>query len=760
MYNIIKKYKILFLLQLICILLCLPKCFAQEELVYFQDGGNMSYGQEGMPYKSELISLNPGVYQFRVRADISKDASLYLNVCSEQGSFRGLRCNGANMFAGQEYLDFEVYVLQKDDRVYLQCDFNKTDYSALQSMELYRVNLGARMLLFVLLLFFAAVDFLVIYRENILQGKVKGGAQKVFWILAASVLLSYLPYTTDYMNIGADSCFHLLRIEGLKETLLQGGQFPVRVESYWLYDHGYANSTFYGDLFLLIPALLRIIGFSLMTSYKMFVFAVMVATAWIAYYSFKRCTGSANAALFGAVIYTLAPYRIYNVYNRGAVGEYLGMIFIPLVLCGLYGLYKDAPDSEGYKKHKIPLIVGFSCLLQSHLLTCEMMVVFTAVICLAFWRKTFQKTTFMQLLQVAFGCLLLNIWFWLPLLWMMAGDSYVLTGSVTESIQERGTLFAELFQFFPNMGGGQEGMYQAEPFQVGITVTLMVLCVCLVILGGKKRRETSAKRNSLDGDILFMAGMEIVILLMSTRYFLWDLLGRIPVLGVIFSSIQFPTRMMGMASALGAFFAAFFIIWAKEELENGLWKQGVASKLFVGIQSVLLILTIGTSVYHVNDIVYRNDPVWIYNAENIGTVSIVCGEYLLAGTHESQYYYHGPVAQEGLEWSNYEKKGLDICLDVQNKTETEKYLELPLTGYKGYRVECSKDKELPRISDERGNHGDLRVAVPAGYEGTLEVSYEGFGCYRVAEVISLTTIIGICLYAMYHRRMQWTVKKK
>ena len=90
------------------------------------------------------------------------------------------------------------------------------------------------------------------------------------------------------MGLGADGSFHLLRIEGLKETLLSGEQFPVRVQENWLYGHGYAVSSFYGDLPLLFPVLLRLIGFSLMDAYKLFVLAVLAGTAIIAYISFYR----------------------------------------------------------------------------------------------------------------------------------------------------------------------------------------------------------------------------------------------------------------------------------------------------------------------------------------------------------------------------------------------------------------------------------------------------------------------------------------
>ena len=54
----------------------------------------------------------------------------------------------------------------------------------------------------------------------------------------------------------------------------------------WLYGHGYANSLFYCDTFLVIPAILRLIGFPMSVSYDGYIFLVNLATAVIAYICF------------------------------------------------------------------------------------------------------------------------------------------------------------------------------------------------------------------------------------------------------------------------------------------------------------------------------------------------------------------------------------------------------------------------------------------------------------------------------------------
>ncbi|MBQ7955106.1 MAG: hypothetical protein IJ282_05100 [Lachnospiraceae bacterium] len=745
-----KKYKIWIVLQILCILILLPACFMQEKLVYLQFGEDMNCGETGIPFVGEKIELSPGVYQVRVKADISQDALLYIDLNCEQGSFRTVRCNGATMFAGQEYLDFEVYVLEKNHTAYVQCDFFGTNYNAVHEIGVYCVNFGWRILLCTILCLFALVDFLVIFRQRILQGKVGKDRQMAFWILAASVILACLPYMTDYFSLGWDGSFHLTRIEGLKETILQGGQFPVKMQSYWIYDHGYPVSTFYGDLFMALPVFMRLMGFPIMTCYKVFVFVVTAATAWIAYYSFEKCTGNVNASLVGAVAYVLAPYRLHNIYFRAAVGEYVAMAFIPLILWGIYGLYTKDPKEPSYKKYKIPLIIGLSCVLQAHLLSCEMVIFFIAVVCVVCLKKTFRKETFSQLVQMSVLCLLLNCWFWLPLIWMMTRETYALAGMLDNNVQESGIRFADLFQLFT---GGEEDILN-EPFYIGVAATLGLFCVLAGIVCLKRNRDDGKKTNNLYyKTVLMLTGLIVLALVMSTRYFPWLFLGDLPGAKMIVNALQLPFRLLSVASALGAFLVVFLIIWLRQWLqERKLWEAG-GEKILTAVQVFLVILTVGAATYQTHTLTDETEPVWLYNVENMGTTGVVNGEYLPYGLSRDDYYYHGPVSGKGIRWSNYLKNGVNIDIEVENTLDKESYIDLPLIGYQGYAVSSHEtEKTKPYISEERGEHGDLRIAIPAGYEGELQIRYKGFALYRIAEWISVITGFGTVCYAVLQRR--------
>lgn len=739
------KYTILLFIGLLGILLLLPKCFEKEKCVYSLLGEDITNTPQ---YQSEYITLTPGVYQIRAKGSVSDGSSFFLEIKNDTGSFKALRGNGVMYQPNQEFLDFEVYVFDTIPTAYLECTFYGTDAQSLTRLDIYKVNWGGRMLLLCFLAVLTALYFLLRFRDGILNGKISRDKQIVFWVLLGCIMLSYFPYLTDYCTIGADTVFHLLRIEGLKETLLQGTSFPVRVQGYWLYDHGYAVSTFYPDFFLTIPAFLRLMGFSLMTSYKAYVLLMMVATALIAYFSFYQCTKKRNAALFGSVMYMLAPYRIYNFYNRGAVGEYTAMVFFPLICCGLYLLYTGEPMQKEYRRNKWYLIAGLTGILQCHILSTEMTVCMILFICVLLWKKTFRPQTFLQLAQAGGLSLLLNCWFWLPMLYMMGKDEYVFHNIVNQGIQSRGTQFAGIFQLFPYVGSAQTGMYHCEPIQIGAGALLML--VLFAVIAFRKRN------NPYQRICRLLLCLIVLTVFMGTKYFPWDLLAKIPGIQYLITSLQFPTRLLAPASVLCAMFAVFFFLWLKEE--------GSATLLKGALFTICLITTF-SAIYHVNDIAFETSATRLYTAENMGNISVSNAEYCLKDIYGTNYYSHSLRADEGLVWTDYEKRGTNITIYVENPTNQLHYMEFPLIGYRGYTAKAvAKESnpspaELPYICEERGEHGDLKLAVPAGYCGNIRISYQGFPIFRIAEAVSLVTILAIILFYLSMGFRQKTGKR-
>lgn len=758
-----KLFRILLLMELLCLLALLPGAFRQDETLVSYKTAEVNEltasGAEGLTFQSPRLELSAGVYRVRVSASLEQGEHLAVEVKCDYSFFNALRSNVVNLQPGEEAMEFLVYAADKLPSVYLQCIFQDASPDSLLRLEIAKTGLGNAMLIFLLLAAFCLIDFLVVFRRGILDGRITRKQQVVFWALTASVFLAFFPYMTDYIFRGHDSLFHIARINNLKNTLLTDASLPVRIQSNWLCDHGYAVSLFYSDLFLLFPALLMMLGFPAMTAYKLFVFAALAATALIAYFAFKKCVRDEYSALIGSVFYLLAPYHIYNFYERAAVGEFLAMTFYPLVACGLYLLYTEETGSADYRKHKWYIVWGMTCILQSHLLSAEMITLLMALFCAVFWRRTFRRQTLLQLAEATGIVLLINAWFWLPMLYMMNCNVYHLNLTDVE-IQSWGLRFSNFFQLLPNVGNAVENPVTNEPMQIGAGSFLLLLLYPVW-----RRR---SQHHSRVCDLLW--AFSLFTMLMGSYYFPWNSISKLPGIGYVIASFQFAFRWMAPASLICSLFAAIFCLQLKRACHA---QEGILIRAVFG---AAVLLAAASAVYQVNRIVYETTPLYLYAAENIGTTSVGAGEYLLEETDLSEVHYHKPIAEEGLTWSDYKQDGTSVTLTAVNHTAETLHLEIPLLGYKGYAVESFRSDtagrdvsgradssaasaSMPCITEETGAHGDLRIAVPGGFSGELHISYEGFPLFRAAEWVSLVSLGALALAFCFQKGSQ-TIRKR
>ena len=282
---------------------------------------------------------------------------------------------------------------------------------------------------------------------------------QIFGVIAACTVIVSVPLMINYLlDSRGDISFHLARIEGLYLGLKEG-RFPVRMDGFMLNGQGYADPIFYPNLFLYIPAVFRLIGLPILRAYKLFVGIWNLFTCVVAYYSFKRIAKSDKAALVGMILYVMCPYRNLCLYGRGAVGEALAMTFFPLVAAGLYVLLsknfasikksvankvsknkennENETNSEKAAKNEsnmnwpefwdgvILLSLGLTGILQSHVLSCEMIGIMMILLLLVCAKRTFRLNTLLGLVVSALAVILLNTWFLVPFLLSYGMPLYV-----------------------------------------------------------------------------------------------------------------------------------------------------------------------------------------------------------------------------------------------------------------------------------------------------------------------------------------------
>jgi uncharacterized membrane protein len=155
-----------------------------------------------------------------------------------------------------------------------------------------------------------------------------------------------------------DGPTHLTNIAQFADAL-QRGDFPVR----WM--DGFAN---YGMPMPIIVqqttaylgALVTLIFHNVVFAYNVVVFIGAFLSLYFLF-TFLRIHFSENASLLAVILFNFAPYRIINVYVRGALPEFFAHVFFPLVFMGLY-YWIEKRSGKGL----LYLLVGLVGILLTH----------------------------------------------------------------------------------------------------------------------------------------------------------------------------------------------------------------------------------------------------------------------------------------------------------------------------------------------------------------------------------------------------------
>ncbi|MCH5343526.1 MAG: hypothetical protein J1E64_05750 [Acetatifactor sp.] len=688
----------------------------------------------------EGIRLSPGIYQVLMNYETDTDMVALCNVADSSVFTGGLLSNGEHLYSGLGKTGFTMWLYEGTEELQVVVFYSGEGSLITRDLTIVETR-GLWTMLLTIVLFLGIVGYMlmifVYYDKTYTVSQEK--KHVIFWIAVISLIAS-VPYLCGYTIAGADLTYHMQRIEGVKDGLL-GGQFPVRLEPRWVYDHGYADAIFYCNSLLYFPALLRLLGFTVTTSYNLYCIVLNIATAWIAYYCFSKIFRKSNIGIVCSALYTLSIIRLFKLVIVGGVGEGSAITFLPLVIYGLYRIFTEEPTEKAYKTAWLPLMIGFAGLIQTHVLTCEVTVFVTIVICLLHIRKVFCKNTFMELLKGALMSASISLWFLVPFL------DYYLTQAVrikfvsARTIQDRGLYLAQLaFHFWRTEAAEvaeRNGMQYSQPIGIGLVLVAALLLFLVLWFSGVFRKDDNrwlpfVKRTSL---------LAVLLLFMSLSIFPWDHIQSLnPVVATLVSSLQFPNRFLGWGTlCLVMIFG--YCLWYFE-------KQEVC--LYYTITMIALIGVMTSDMYLLDYVNRDQGYLELYNAEGMGFGYISGAEYLIQGTDESKLTFAGAVAGQGVEFNDYEKNYLQVTFDCVNHTSEESYVDLPLLLYKGYQaIDITTGQLLAVTADDDQN---VRVQIPAYYQGSVRVQFVSPFYWRIGELISLLTVAVMILIGWRHRR--------
>lgn len=378
-------------------------------------------------------------------------------------------------------------------------------------------------------------------------------------VLIVSLFLTADLFLHPGRSITFDGHVHITTIAQFYNAL-RDGEFPVT----WA--NGFAN---YGLPIPLVAhqttsylgALLQFFTHNPVLAYNI-VILIGVFLSSSLFYRFLRYYFSQEVALVSATLFHFAPYRITNIYVRGAIPEVFGAVFLPVVLIGLYQFLH-----EKKRLGLLLIILGTTMLALTH----PMMLILSSVVILPFALSLLwplQKHILDSVKIGLAGVLGLSIagYYLLPLLVEIKYFSYGTTANhfrgQAGSLQFPSSFFESWSYFDVGHPGPRENTLTIGTIE---TVILLIGITVLIWLISKK------KLKKIDWPVLswIMSGLLALFLMSKASLFLYEHIS-------VLSNIQYQWRNLS-----GMMYVAPFVLG---------WLLTKINKPFVGI---ILILVIG-----------------------------------------------------------------------------------------------------------------------------------------------------------------------
>ena len=118
-------------------------------------------------------------------------------------------------------------------------------------------------------------------------------------------------------------------------------------------------------------------------------------------------------------------------------------------------------------------------------------------------------------------------------------------------------------------------------------------------------------------------------------------------------------------------------------------------------------------------------------------------EYLPAGTDLAIFRQTEAAAQDPSVTAVWQGGGALLC---ENPTGDSTAVDLPLLAYRHYTARDAATGE--RLPLEKNEQNCLRVTVPAGYSGTVQVTFTPPVLWRGAETVTLLTLLLLAAWAL------------
>lgn len=546
----------------------------------------------------------------------------------------------------------------------------------------------------------------------------------VFFMLVIIVTVTGYPYLKNGLSGHySDLMYHLLRIESVKDAIMVG-EYPAKIYSMFFNGYGYGSPMFYPDIFLLFPAILRVLGISPILTWKIFALSITCVATCTTYLSFKYICKRWDYALAGTFLLMLSQFYLADLLNRVGISEYIAYIFIPVLIAGIY-------DYFVYQGKKMWLMgIAFVGLLLSHTIMTFIGLVICFVIfafMLIFSRKRKEYFSIEKLKKLCFiaGCTLLSVCYYLiPMFEQMVSNELQYAtpwARVGEFVQPISTLFLPT------------GYFHMIAY-VGIGMPILSVLGLRFLISLPQDKWT---------DIFFFGG--IVLFAMTTKLFPWKLFNN-----TIVNSIQFPYRLYPYALC----FLVLGIILVLCELSC------VKSSVYIVVFVIATSIVFGVwqnSALAIEPETLNIDEDYLIERSNI----VGAGEWLPVDVKEdvrtlqTTNFVINKDSNAEIKW-NKEETGYSFSVET-----IDAEYEVPLIYYKGYQaILVTEGGEEYSLELTKSDESLIEIHNDTQKSGTVYVWYKGTVLQKVSECISLVTVVSIIAWCIYNSTKVKRLKKR
>lgn len=545
--------------------------------------------------------------------------------------------------------------------------------------------------------------------------KLTGNKYAQYICFALSFLLLLVATIYFYpLHLGHDLNFHLIRLDALAEAF-KDGSFPVYIDHLSANGYGYATKWFYCDL-MLIPFAWVAQCSNVLTAYKVMIISYTVLCGILSYVSIYKVFKNRYIAFVFALLYTFSYYRLYDVYNRAALGETICLTFIPLVIWGAYEIIKG-----NYKRWYI-LSIAFSLMIFSHVNTPVVVAVVTGFFFIVCYKSLLKEPVRLIYLGIAaLATIITTAYYLFPLAEQMLSNEFYY-GLTDERAVSFPVMAGEPFKYI--IRGLFSGITYVVPeiAGIGVIITFTILLRAFIF-----KDETTSK-----SDLFLVIGL-ICLLIISPLYpwrvFPFSLIGF----------IQFSWRFYSITTLLLCVAGAVYYFKALQTDKR---------RFLVGIP-ILLILNI-LLISNSGQVFTNERPVFDQFSREGHHFGLMGAEYMPASIPNVNSFFQERAndsirsVKNHTETSNLKRASRILLFDA--KTASTDQLELPLVYYKGYQAEVNnKPTEV-----NQSKYG--LVEIPITESGEVKVYFAGTTIQNISPYISLLAILLLTGYIIRFNR--------